>query len=336
MTISNIVVNGNTYTDADWRADWEGTISAIANDIAAAIAGAAMVGGTLFKAISGNTTLTSGESLNRVYIFTGTLAAAANITFTGFEGLALVVNDTTGGFLLACGNGGAGSTAAVGGGNATLVYSDGTNFALTVGVVSTSTGAGIDGTLSVSGAATVGGAVSVAGALNVTGQTSVTGVMYMASDAHVAGGFEVSGLTAFHGNVNVDGNLIAGGSFSANTLLAASGCTVNGASRAFQVAATLGEIRGALSSPSGQSSWWQSETAGTAMWLHGKNNDAQSGSNTGANFDIVACSDAGTPVGIPFRIYRDTREVNLGLLPTSSAGLRAGSLWNNAGVVNVA
>lgn len=337
MTISNIVVNGHTYTDADWRADWEGTISAVANDIAAAIGGAAIVGGTLFKALSGSVTLSTSESNdNRVFVFTGALAADATVTFDpAFQGLATIINNTTGGFgvivKLAAGTG-----VTIANGSTALVYCDGTNFSFAVGILSTSTGSSVNGTLSVSGNTTISGSATISGGLHLDNDIQVNGDGSFNGDMHIGGGFEVFGVTALHGDVNIEGDINSTGEFSSDTLLAASGCTITGANRAFQVAAALGEIRGALSAPSGQACWWMTETAGTPVWLFGKNTSAQAGSNTGADFDIVACSDGGTPTGTPFRIYRDTREVNMPLLPTSSAGLRSGSLWNNAGVVSVA
>jgi len=314
-------VNGHTYVDADFEQEnMPATMSALANDIAAAAAGVALSGGYLSKAITGDTSLTTDEALNRVFNFSCSLSADAGIFFpSSFVGLALVINTNVSGAKNIRVSMVTGSTVTVAPGSTALVYSDGTNMFAAIGIVQTDSGAGVNGTLSVSGAATIGGALTVGGALDIGG--SVTGTAFnFTGDGHVHGGFEVFGTSAFHGDINIEGDINADASFSANTLLAAAGATIAGSGRALQVAAASGEIRAGLSAPAGQASWMQYETTGFATWLTGKNTDAQSGGNVGANYDIVACDDAGTPLGIIIRCRRSDLALLLESAPTSDPG----------------
>lgn len=339
MAISDITVNGNTYTDADWRANWEGTISAIANDIAAAIAGAAIAGGTLFKSISGNTTLTSGESGNRLFVFSGTLAANAAVTFNAaFSGIGLIVNSTTGGFSVTVGLA-SGTTVSVAAGQTALVYCDGTNFANPIGIVATATGAKVTGTFEATGNTTLGGTLSVTGVAAFSSSVTVSGTFTGTGAATLSSTLDVATDLTVGDDLNVAGDAIIVGSLTADTIAVADGITVSGGgvsgvAASFSVA--TGEIRTAMSAPSGQAVWYSTRTTGFDRWLFGQNVEAQSGSNSGANFDIVAADDAGTPLGTYLRIYRDTGEFYLPFLPTSSAGLRSGSFYNDGGTVKVA
>lgn len=335
MTISNIVVNGNTYTDADWRANWEGTISAIANDIAAAVAGAALAGGTLFKSIApSGVTLTAGESDNRIFIFTGALTANAGVTFAAsFEGLALVVNDTTGGFDVPVALFGGGASVTVKNGQTALVYCDGTDFSFAVGVVNTSTGAKVDGTFEATGAVTVGGALAVTGATTAAALTltgTLTGVT-----ATFSGALTAASLTTTD-NIAIGGAAGVTGAVSAGSLAVADGATINGTGTVLQIAAASGEIRASLSTLSTAPAYFEWSTTGIPTWVAGRDNTAQTGGNSGGNWILVALNDSGSPIGTAVKVYRDTMEFNLPNLPTSAAGLRTGSLWSDAGTLKVA
>lgn len=335
MTISNITVNGNTYTDADWRANWEGTISAIANDIAAAVAGAALAGGTLFKSIApSGVTLTSGESDNRIFIFTGTLTADAGVTFdASFEGLALVINDTTGGFDVPIALFGGGASVTVDNGQTALVYCDGTDFAFAVGVVNTSTGAKVDGTFEATGAVTVGGALAVTGATTGTSLTltgTLTGVTATFS------GVLTGASLVTTGNASIGGAALVTGAVSADSLAVADGATINGTGTVLEVAATSGEIRASLSTVGGQPAYVEWATTGIPTWVAGRDNSAQSGGNSGGHWVLIALDDSGNGLGTIIKCWRDTLEFSLPNLPTSSTGLRTGSLWNDGGTLKVA
>lgn len=85
------------------------------------------LGGTLALSISGNTTLTSTQIQNTGYVFTGTLSAAATITWPSFSGFAFINNNTSGGFSITCGISG-GNTVILHIGEIAAIWSDGTNF----------------------------------------------------------------------------------------------------------------------------------------------------------------------------------------------------------------
>jgi hypothetical protein len=85
------------------------------------------LGGTLVLSISGNTTLTSTQTENSGYEFTGTLTGTATITWPSFAGMTAIQNGTTGGFSISCGISG-GAFVTVPNGQTVIVWSDGTNF----------------------------------------------------------------------------------------------------------------------------------------------------------------------------------------------------------------
>lgn len=86
----------------------------------------AALGGTLSLSISGNTTLNSTQAQNAGYEFSGTLTAAATITWPGFFGMVIIQNGTTGGYSITCGMNG--TTVTILNGETAAVWSDGTNF----------------------------------------------------------------------------------------------------------------------------------------------------------------------------------------------------------------
>lgn len=200
-TIADIVINAHTYTDAMWRADPEGTLSGIGNDISTIVGALANSLGILTKAISGNTTLSGSECVNIGFVFTGSLSGNANITFAAsFNGMAQIENQTTGGFSLVCGLVGGDQVTVPPSGSA-ATFCDGTDFSLRSGIVRTSAGAKVVGNLEVTGTESVSGAMTVAGSLSVTGaQTGST--LNLSGAATVGGILNVTG--------NLDGNLISG------------------------------------------------------------------------------------------------------------------------------
>jgi hypothetical protein len=83
---------------------------------------------TLALAVTGATTLSATQAANLAYNLTGTIAAAAAITWpAGSIGLFTVCNGTTGGFPITCGLA-TGNTVAVAPGETIPIWSDGTNF----------------------------------------------------------------------------------------------------------------------------------------------------------------------------------------------------------------
>lgn len=61
-------------------------------------------------------------------------------------------------------------------------------------------------------------------------------------------------------------------------------------------------------------------TAGVTRWEIGADNSAESGSNTGSNYDINRYSDAGSYIDTPFTILRDTGLARINLDPGSRFG----------------
>lgn len=345
MTIANIVINGHTYTDAMWRANWEGTISDIANDIASLLTTLDAVG-TLTKAITGNTTLTGAEGQNLLFVFTGGLTANAAITFpAGFSGVATIVNQTTGGFTLVCGLA-AGGTVTVPASGSAEAYCDGTDFTLSSGLSRTSGGVNIGGTLAIGGTLT-GAAATFSSTLGVTGAVTLSSTLGVTGDTTLSGALNVTGATALTGAVNTTGALTVGttltvagnasvvGTFS-STGAALFGGDVTLNTGTLTVTHTSTETRSKLSAPGGQSAWHQYDASGNQRWLVGRSNDSETGANAGSNFHIVRSDDAGTPTGIPIIVKRDTGYIILGELPTSASGLPSKTLWNNSGALNIA
>src|SRR5580700_7043241 len=90
------------------------------------------LGGTLILSISGNTVLTTTQTRNTGYEFTGTLSGTTTVTWPSFYGFAAIQNGTTGGFDIVCGIFG-GSSVSILNGDTITIWSDGTNFLLISG-----------------------------------------------------------------------------------------------------------------------------------------------------------------------------------------------------------
>jgi hypothetical protein len=131
------------------------------------------------------------------------------------------------------------------------------------------------------------------------------------------------------GTASVAGSATIGGAASI-----AGAATVAGG--ALHVANSGGEARTYIDAPAGSSAWVEYDSAGVLRWLVGRNNTAESGGDAGSDFDIVNLDDAGSGIAIPFRIYRATSYIRMNALPTSSAGLPTGVLYNDGGTVKVA
>lgn len=325
--VADITIGSQTWTNDDWENDTPGTISEIANTIAAQQALLETVG-LQAKAISGDTTLTSDESANLTFIFTGTLTADAAITFAaGFQGLATITNQTSGGFSIICGLA-SGSTVTIPNGGSAHVYCDGTDFALADGIVRTSTGASVTGDFAVTGNASFGGTFSGAGAATLLSTLGVTGVFSASSDANVAGGLYVTGISQLNGTVSCNA-ISAAGQVSTAGLLQSTGGSIKASSAS-------GEARSYISSASGYSAWLEFDKAGSQRWLVGKNNTTEGGSNAGSDFDIVGFADDGiTSLGVYVRVARaDGSIFLLGNIPTSDPHV-AGQIWSNSGALTI-
>lgn len=318
MTIANININGHTYTDAMWRADWEGTISGIANDIADAVAGAALVGGTLHKVLTGSYTLTAAESLNRVYVYSGSLGGAVTVAFdVSFRGLAFIKNTTN--QIVYQAQTGLTPFATIPAGGSMLAYSDGVGVYNTSSITQTGTGSAITGTLTVSNGMTVTGSSVFNNGITVTGNSTFNndlgvvglltgGTVAATAGLSTAGYLNVTGVTTFSGQMNLDDNLIVTGDVTVyggeiNTIVAS------------------GEARHRFSTPNAQSQWLEFQTTGTGRWLVGKSNHADIGSNKGSNFQIVGLTDAGEGTGmvVSFEIFRENGHIKMFGMPSAGA-----------------
>ena len=328
MPIADIVINGHTYDDAMWRADWEGTISAIANDIATVQLGIDAAG-MLTKAISGNTTLSGPESQNILFVFTGTLTADAAITFAaGFSGIAVILNQTAGGFKLTCGLA-AGATVEVLTGGAAAAACDGTDFVTQTGISRTATGAKIIGDLLVTTDIETTGDLTVGDLLTVNGNASFAGTLNV--DGAVTFGDILGAVT-----LSISGNAAVGGTFGATGNITGGGTLgITGAGAFGNQLDLTGDaatpVTVNLDSDAGQGAWIRLLSGGVLRWVIGKNVVAEGGGNAGAGLEFVAYSDAGAVIGNILTMNRDgTITLNTALLPTSASGLVAGTVWNNA------
>lgn len=330
-TIADITVNGHTYTDADWRADWEGTISSVANDIATVQTTLDAVG-TLSKTVSGDTTLSGTEGQNLLFVIDGSISANAAITFpSGFKGLAGIVNATSGGYALVCGLA-SGNTATVPTGGTATLYCDGTDFGLLDGIVQTSTGVSAAGALAVGGAATFGSTVAITGAATVGGAITVTGAATLSSTLAVSGAATVGGAASVTGVLTAATSVVGGsdasfagdGTFGGDMAVTGTG-TFSGSE--LRVTGDSGDSRMHVDADAGQSAFAQFDANATQRWLVGRNNTTETGSDVGSDFDIVRADDSGSPIGIPLHIRRSDGVIVLGELPTSASGLPSGALW---------
>lgn len=334
MTIANIVINGHTYTDEMWRSDWEGVISAIANDIASVVAAKDLVG-MLVKTISGDTTLSGDESANLGFVFDGTLSATAAITFAaGFAGPAVIANATSGAQSITCGLA-TGTTVTIPAGGAAIVFCNTTNFSLPSAVIATSSGASVPGTMSVAGAGTItgnanlGGTVSVAGAATITGAASFGATASVAGAATIGGALSVTGALSGGSTAHFTGAATIGGATSISGALVVSGDNIQ------HVSAAADGLLVADGASGGFSAWTVYKASGSNRWFVGRDNAPETGDDAGSDLVFLPWADDGTTQKpVPLTMRRDGTIIVV--LPTSASGLPSGALWSNGGVVSVA
>src|SRR6187401_505562 len=101
--VADIDIGSDVLTNSDWEQDTPTTLSLLVNFLAGTQVALGTTTGSLVKAISGDTTLSSPESINLNFIFTGSLSGNANITFPAGARTVTIVNNTTGGFALLVG-----------------------------------------------------------------------------------------------------------------------------------------------------------------------------------------------------------------------------------------
>ena len=152
------------------------------------------LGGSLIKAVDGNTnvTLSSTEAHNLLYVLTGVLTGNISVLWPATIGLYLVNNQTTGAFTITLGSTTPGATVTVSQGGFAIIYTDGTNFFSLP-----------------SGIALFLSALTVSGTANIGGTLSVVTVL-VAADIDVAGGIDIGDGLEVNGPTTLSGTLILG------------------------------------------------------------------------------------------------------------------------------
>lgn len=154
------------------------------------------LGGSVTVSVAGssNVTLTTDQSQNLLYSFTGALTANISVLFPATKGIYLLSNSATGAFTLTVGTTNSGATVLLPQGYFMTVFCDGTNIfspgsVLNLGVVDN---AFIGGTLQVSGStqldsvvtdsiAIIGGAFTAAAGATLQGALQVSGALIAAA-----------------------------------------------------------------------------------------------------------------------------------------------------------
>jgi hypothetical protein len=332
-TIADITVGGITWTHADWEANTPGTISGIANAIGGNLLALGATTGSIVKVISGDTTLSGADPVNLVFVIEGALGAEADLNFPPGVRMAIIANNTTGGFALSVGQATGDRVTIPAAGSAT-VYSDGADFFLADGVARSAAGNTIAGTLVVGGAATLSSTLNVTGDATLGANVTIAGTLDVAGATTLAGTLDVAGVASFTSNLSVLGQLEVqldssflqslgvGGNLGVTLDIICTGDIVG-----VNVAARHASLNTAvyIDSPLGGSSTLEFANAAVPMWRVAKNFESD------LLFDWLP---GGVYTASPIMIMGDTGYVRLLNLPTAAPAL-SGSLWNNAGVLNV-
>ena len=335
--VDDITVGGDTYTNDDWEEDTPATLSAVVNALVGHVQALGSTSGTLTKVISGGVTLTSLEAANLNFLFSGTLGSTANINFPAGSYTATIVNNTSGGQALSIGYA-SGTRGTVPAGGTAQVSGDGTNFHLIGGVAGGSGGAvSVPGAFTATGAATlsstlhtIGDAtfdanVTIAGTLDVTLDVtmlqalSVTGAVTLLDDLGVAGVLNVGQDSTFLQDLGVGGDLgVTGDIIGTGDIV---GVTV---------AARHASLNTYLyaDSTDGAESKVEFQTDGVQRWRIGK--------NSANDLEFSWYNASGVYQESPIILDETTGYIKLAGLPTSSAGLDAGTIYSDSGTLKVA
>ncbi len=333
--VADIDIGSDTLTNSDWENDTPTTLSLLVNFLAGTQLALASTTGSLTKAISGDTTLSSGEAVNLNFIFTGSLSANATITFPGGERTATIVNNTSGGHALLIGYS-TGTKATIPAGGSAQVYGDGTNFKLASGVAAGSGGAvAVPGTFTATGAATLSSTLAVTGAATFASSVAITGTLGVTAATTLSGTLDVTGIGTFLANVGVAGELNVqldsaflqdlgvGGDLGVTGDIICTG-DVQGTN----VAARHASLSVYLQADSTDGVFAMTEYAsdGVPEWRIGK---------TIANDLEVHWFSGGVYQLSPMIFDAATGYLLLPNLPTSSSGLASGTIWSDSGTLKV-
>ena len=334
--VADIDIGSDVLTNSDWEQDTPATLSLLVGHLAGTQVALATTTGSLVKAISGDTTLSSPEAINLNFIFTGSLSANATITFPGGERTATIVNNTTGGHALLIGYS-TGTKATIPAGGSAQVYGDGTNFKLASGVAAGSGGAvAIPGTFTATGAATLSSTLAVTGAASFASNVSITGTLSVTGATTLSSTLGVTGIGTFLANVGVGGELNVqldsaflqdlgvGGNLGVTGDII---CT--GDVQGVNVAARHASLSVYLQADSTDGLFAMTDYAsdGITEWRIGK---------TVANNLETQWFSGGVYQSSPMIFDHATGYLMLFGLPTSASGLASGTVWSNSGVLTIA
>ena len=105
-------------------------------------------------------------------------------------------------------------------------------------------------------------------------------------------------------------------------------------------AVDMKEVR--ISNDAGVQSALSLLSGGSDRWIIRKTSDAESGGDTGSNFEVVSRTDSGAYKSTPFSIDRSTGYIKLGSVPSYannaaaiSGGLEAGEIYLNGDVLQM-
>lgn len=165
---------------------------------------------------------------------------------------------------------------------------------------------------------TVRGAQISDGANGVDLTVDVTGVLPVANGG--TGANTAAGAITNLGAVDTTNNQSIGG---VKTMTAS----------AFRVGAGIGVEAIYVNGGAGSISAYFAQSAGNNRWVFGKNSDAETGSNAGSSFTLIAYDDSGASLGTVFNVPRSTRVLDFIQTPTvgGSAVLTAagGIAWTS-------
>lgn len=335
-TIADITVNATTWHHSDFEANPLGTFAEVANAVGTQLQALGDTTGSIVKVISGDTTLSGPESVNLTFIFTGTLSAAAAITFPAGERMAVIVNNTDGGYGLTVGLA-TGDTVAIPVSGSAVVYCDGTDFVLADGIVRTATGASVTGTFDLSGAAAFASTLAVAGAVTMSADATVDDTLTVGGDTTLNGALTVQGITAIYGATTIQDtlNVELNSAFLANLGVGGDlGVTGDIICSSDIVGATLAARHDTNSvivyadSPDGTAATIAYRTASVQRWGMGKGTDN--------DFGLAWYDASGVYQSHIFIVDEATGNLRLFNLPTSSSGLDSGTVWNSSGTLMIA
>jgi hypothetical protein len=168
--------------------------------------------------------------------------------------------------------------------------------------------------------------------------SSVTELFYKDNAGHTLqltsnGGYNITSLTLT--TLTLSGALVVGTTAAVNGALAVAGLLTSESGTAEFTAPAATESRVHVNADAGQSAFIQYDAGTSQRWLAGRVNNAESGGNTGSDYEIARVADNGvTVLGIPLLIRRSDGAIFIQDLPTSAPS-GSHQLWSNGGVLTI-